>query len=57
MRRMVHCGSDGFIKGPTTIYEEGEDPGVGETLATIIYGVVAIGAIWYIYKMFEPFFG
>ena len=54
MRRMVHRNSNGFIEGTTTIYEEGEGPGIGETISAILYGLIALGGLYYCYKAFEP---
>ena len=55
MRRMVHRNSNGFIEGTTTIYEEGEGPGVGETLTTLICGAMMLGFLWYAFKVLAPF--
>ena len=55
MKRYVHRNGSGWITGTTTVYEDGEGPSIGETLMTVLYGAIALGAIWYVYKMFEPF--
>jgi hypothetical protein len=55
MRRMVHRNSSGFIEGTTTIYEEGEGPGFGELLTTILCGAIMLGFLRYVYVVLAPF--